>query len=122
MFQQEDINKEIARRLKVDLKLVTAVNDKQWKLVEYNMKEAKHSSIKVLALGTFLARYSVVKKLIRYLVSLIRETYKQEEIDRKEERIKLYKKRLSDAWGIKNEFAVNNVRIKNKKLNKENEN
>jgi hypothetical protein len=122
MFQIEDINKEIARKNKIDIKLVTEVNYKQWREVELAMKNHLDSNIKIPALGTMIARFSPTKKHLRRILSVLKE---KRLIENPSEFQKNYveslQKQFRNIWKIKNDFALNNIRIKNKKLNKENE-
>jgi len=121
MFIIEDINKEIAHKLKIDIKLVTAVNTEQWKQVEYNIRHHTAYEIKVLGLCTFTPRYVVVKKKIRDLIIAIRRERSREPTERSKMIVINLTKLLSNIWKIKNKFALNNIKIQNKKLNRQDE-
>jgi hypothetical protein len=122
MFQIEDINKEIARRKKLDVKLVTEVNYKQWRKVEVAMKNHVDSTITIPALGTMIARFAPTKKHIRRLIAVLKNGKK---IENKTEFQTNYYRSLSNQfkniWKIKNDFALKVIKTKNKKLNKQNE-
>lgn len=124
MFQIEDINKEIARKHNIDVKLVTEVNLVFWKKVKKAINGHEAKELKLPFLGTFTARFSPVKRQIRSLTKILKAR-KKDELN--PDVTEVYKKvtiglmeSFRKLWRIKNIFSENNVRIKNKKLNKEN--
>ena len=121
MFQIEDVNKQIARKLKVDIKLVTEVNRIQWKELLHSLNNIKESEIKMVYLGTFTPRYTVVKKRIRHLINAIRSEQKKIENPGVKNNIIKLKEQLTAVWKIKNEFAIKNIKAKLKKQNRQNE-
>ena len=121
MFQIEDINKQIARKLKVDIKLVTSVNEKQWKLLNQSLNDVKEMEIKMVYLGTFVPRYAVVKKRIRHLINAIRMEQRKVQSPPVMGVLKRLKEQLTAVWKIKNEFAIKNIKAKLKKQNRQHE-
>jgi len=115
MINQDDINKEIARRLKVDVKTVALINDKQWKEVEKNLKRPKHFSFKVLFFGSYTVRFGVCKKRIRMLIDTIRKQRKEESNVVRLAIIKDLTEQLRELCKFRNQFAIENLKAKKKK-------
>ena len=115
MFQIEDINKEVAKKLKVDVKLVAKVNEIYYKEVIKAVNNYEAVDIKLVFLGTFKARYKPVKRKIRSLINTIKLLR-----DRKEEasdnKAKDYTKDLHNIWKLKDWFAVYNYNKAKKNL------
>ena len=114
MFQIEDVNKEIARKLKVDVKLVSKVNEVYYKELIKSLNNYQASDIKLVYLGTFKARYKPVKRKIRTLISTIKILGARDDVASKN-KVEDYKKDLHNIWKLKDWFAVYNYNKAKKK-------
>jgi len=106
MFQINDINKEIAKRLSVDIKVVERINNVYYKELVHALNVYTAPEIKLTYLGTFKARFSPVKRRIWVLIKLLKKLKKKDKTDLREMEIKARKEELNQLWKIKNEFAI----------------
>jgi hypothetical protein len=68
-----------------------------------------------------IARFSPTKKHLRRILSVLKEKRLiKNPSEFQKNYVESLQKQFRNIWKIKNDFALNNVRIKNKKLNKEN--
>lgn len=104
MFQINDINKEIAKKLSVDVKTVERINEIYYKEVVEALNFYKASEIKLTYLATLKARFSPVKRRIWGLIKVIKALRKKTGFSEKE--IKDRTEELRALWKIKNEFAI----------------
>lgn len=104
MFQINDINKEISKKLSIDIKTVERINEIYYRDVVEALNIYKASEIKLVYLATLKARFSPVKRRIWGLIKVIRNLRKKPVVSEIE--IKNRTDELRALWKIKNEFAI----------------
>lgn len=118
MFTIQEINKSVAKKLNVDIKLVEKVNDIYYKEIIKALNDHTEPEIKLLYLGTFRARYSVVKKRIRDSISQLKLLRKAEQNPATLGKIEIFKKQLSSLWKLKQYYNNINIKAREKKNGK----
>lgn len=114
MFQINDINKEIAKKTSIDIKLIEKVNNYYYKQLIEKLNDYKSSEIKLVYLGTFKARFSPVKRRIWVLIKILKKIKKKPFSPAVASEIKTNTEELRALWKIKNEFAIKTYnKIKN---------
>lgn len=117
MFKIDDVNKYVAKRLNVDIKIVKQVNDTYYNEFIKALNSLENKEVKLIYLGTWGARYTVLKKRIRDMIAELRILYKPETVRiNKEEQIEFFKRELRKLWEMKQQFDRETFKRKSKKL------
>jgi hypothetical protein len=119
MFNINDVNKYVAKRLNIDVSTVKRINDVYYNEFIKALNSLEDREVKLIYLGTWKARYAVLKKRIRDVIKELRTLNKPETVRiNKEEQKEFFKRELRKLWKIKQEFDAENWNKMIKKKNK----
>lgn len=120
MFNINDVNKYVAKRLNIDVSAVKRINDVYYNEFIKALNSLDDREVKLIYLGTWKARYAVLKKRIRDVIKELRTLNKPETVRiNKEEQKEFFKRELRKLWKIKQEFDAENWNKMIKKKNKQ---